>query len=145
MFKPKYLHFVFSLIFWFFPLLSILFIAIWIAQYLYYRNTKIIPSRVIIYKKSIVSRYRNFRLTAVHKFIIIIMVYWIQWMPPCIITSIMPFMSKNFENHSIVKLAYWLTFTVCLADPLTILILNPNVTFRQRKKKRTIKKLLARV
>ena len=60
------------------------------------------------------------------KFMIIILTYWLQWAPPCFATMLQPLC--NCIPDSTYAAIYWVTYTVCMTDPLVILILNPNVS-----------------
>lgn len=65
------------------------------------------------------------------RFEIIILSYWLQWFPSCLIAIIDPLCAC--VPSSLSSTIYWLTYTVCLTDPLVILIFNPNVAIIRRR------------
>ena len=67
------------------------------------------------------------QLSASTKFIIIITTYWIQWFSPCLLV-IINIVCNSCINTDIVSNIYWLTYTVCMVDPIVVLLLNPNVS-----------------
>lgn len=66
------------------------------------------------------------------RFQIIITSYCVQWFPSCIIALIDPFCAC--VPPELIATIYWLTFTVCLTDPLVILFLYPNTVFKSKAK-----------
>ncbi len=132
--RSDFIFFGLYFAFWLVPVLSVLAIGLWIISHLYKRSKRVIPSKVCVKKKTFFLA-RFIVKSSVVRFIIIISVYWVQWAPPCFMTVFTPLFSYNPVPKSVTKVVYWLTFTVCLADPLVVLILNPNVKFRKRKPK----------
>lgn len=69
------------------------------------------------------------------RFQIIIISYCVQWFPSCIIALVDPFC--GCIPQELIASVYWLTFTVCLTDPLVILSLYSNTVFKSRKSTRS--------
>lgn len=63
------------------------------------------------------------------RFQIIIISYWIQWLPSFLFDLFNPFCECVPANVS--SGIYWLTFTVSMTDPLFALLLNPNVILKK--------------
>ena len=63
------------------------------------------------------------------RFQIIIISYCLQWFPSCLIAIIDPLCNGCVESN-VSGAIYWLTYTVCITDPLVILIFNTNVRAR---------------
>ncbi len=116
--------------FWFVPVVSVLVIALWIINRMYKRNKQVIPSKIFVKKKkTFLSRFVI--ESSVGKFIVIISIYWMQWAPPCFLTVFSPIISYKIPE-SMTKVIYWLTFTVCLSDPIVVLLVNSNIRFCQK-------------
>lgn len=83
-------------------------------------------------------RWRKFKsifsLAPQSRFQIIIFSYCLQWFPSCIIALIDPVCACIPAN--LIANIYWLTFTVCLTDPLVILLFYSNVISSDRKVKK---------
>lgn len=73
----------------------------------------------------------HMRLGPQIRFEIIILSYWLQWFPSCLMAVVDPLCMC--VPSSLSATVYWLTYTVCLTDPLVILIFNPNVSLKNRK------------
>lgn len=71
-----------------------------------------------------------FRLGPQVKFQIIIISYWIQWLPSFTINLFNPFCQCIPVDIS--EGIYWLTFSVSMTDPLVVLLLNPNVALKKQ-------------
>ena len=150
---PLYLNNLFNFFFWFVPLAGILLLSIRILWLLNLKSTRnlVLKNTIKGTKKNAVSdmtslprtsqtsktkrKSKSFRkifsLNPKVRFILIILIYWIQWIIPCVIILVQGLC--NCISNDILFLVYWLTYTVVLTDPLTILILNPNVKFLCRK------------
>lgn len=72
-------------------------------------------------------KMKNFLSGPQIRFQCIITFYWFQWILPCLFAFVNPIF--NCIPSSLESSIYWLTYTVCLTDPIIILLLNPNVTF----------------
>lgn len=134
-----------NIITWLIPLLLILIISIKIVYFLNMRKRNAIvmraPKKSTIYSgnatTTTISRETwnrrlfkacfNYRFSAQTKFMIIISTYWLQWILPCLLTIINPICGECIPQDIYLAI-YWTTFTVCLIDPLIVLILNPNVS-----------------
>jgi hypothetical protein len=79
-----------------------------------------ISSKISCWKK----KWAKYRLPAEKKFLIIMGSYWFQWFPPCIMVLISPFVYIPASTYTGI---YWLTYTVCVTDPICVLLLNPNI------------------
>lgn len=85
------------------------------------------------FKQLKVNFNKMFSLGPQVRFQIIILSYCAQWFPPCIITLIDPLC--NCIPLNVNESVYWLTYTVCLTDPIVILVFNPNVgVFRNKQR-----------
>lgn len=84
-------------------------------------------SKISCWKK----KWARYRMPAEKKFLIIMGSYWLQWFPPCVMVIISPFI---YIPSSIYTGIYWLTYTVCVTDPICVLLLNPNIRLPRFKK-----------
>ena len=152
-YNPLFLNNIFNFILWFAPLVGILVLSIRIIWILNLRSLRKLGlgSKLIGATKNAVSDItrstnltqkssnntkklnvkKKFTLKPTVRFIIIILIYWIQWIIPCIIILVEGLC--DCVSNDILTPVYWLTYTVVLTDPLTILILNPNVKCSYRK------------
>lgn len=160
-FNPIYLEVILIFVSWFLPLLGIIIFGLYIIYILNMRRKKkrgindrakqisCLSSKIghgskqatgsdsIVLKSnkkepSLLSYFKNgFKLDVQAKFQIMIISYWIQWLPSCIIAMVDPICGCVPSNVS--SGIYWLTYTVCLSDPFVILLLNPNIKIRKKK------------
>lgn len=150
-FNPDFLGIILIFLTWFIPLTAIIILAVYILVILNRRRRQVATMRKFspsvthvsalpinsefptntskrrVFKKKLKSA---FRLGPQIRFQIIITSYWIQWFPSCLIALIDPICLCVPSNVS--STIYWLTYTVCLTDPLVILIFNPNVALSKR-------------
>ena len=156
-FNPSYIKVIYNIVLWFIPLFSILIVASYIIYILEMRerrkksmsnasskgnftvtflNTQIASTtselKPSTYRKIFKYLYR-FRLSGQAKFTIIIWTYWFEWAPPCVVTILNPLCDFCVPSD-VTAVIYWLTYTVCLFDPLIVLILNPNVSCMRKAK-----------
>ena len=152
-FDPVVVGFVFNMFLWFVPTFSIFFLATYILFKLRilskkkkkktqhatsikiaqssYDNDNFTRSNHV--SKKLTQLVRGVRLNAQTKFSIIIFSYLAQWMPPCLLTTINGLCS-NCIDGPVYDGFYWLTYTVCLVDPIVVLLINTNVVCFGRKK-----------
>lgn len=148
-FKPAYMETIFILFTWFIPLIVIIVLAALILVILNKRRRQVASLnkfsssvtcitttgvRQIRAKINFMRKLKTyFRLGPQIRFQIIIASYWLQWFPSCLIALIDPICAwcvpANFSMA-----VYWLTYTVCLTDPLVILFFNPNVALHASRK-----------
>lgn len=137
-YSSNIIELMFGLIFWFIPLFLILAISLRIFFYL--ARSSQIGNQTHKHvtnadrNKSIFERVFNYRLESQTVFTIIMLVYWVQWTIPCLINLFRSFIGLPDQLQSQL---YWLTYTVCATDPITLLIFNPNVSFLKNKIERT--------
>jgi hypothetical protein len=115
--------------FWFLPILSILIVSCVIFYYL--RMKQIRRQHLNENNENRQNRTENKKSLCWKTskrtqsvFTLIMAFYWIQWFIPCIFRLI--YFLKKIE---IANEIYWLTYTVCLTDPLILLLFNPKVSF----------------
>ena len=53
--------------------------------------------------------------------------FWIQWIIPCLAVIFKPI----HGNDEIIENLYWLTYTVCVSDPIMVFFFNRNITLRK--------------
>ena len=132
---------------WFLPLCSIIVISITILVILHKRiqqkrslqakarlirsksiKVAVIETTVKRDSRQSISSIKNqlIHLGPQTRFQIIIISYCLQWFPSSLIAIIDPLC--NCISLNVTETVYWLTYTVCLTDPLVILIFNPNVS-----------------
>jgi hypothetical protein len=149
-FQPPYAKLLMNVIFWFLPLFFILVLSIFIiVKLLKRKNTRskrnFILARVSLntghtsfhnsisfkFKRNMLNMLDSLTLDAKIKFTVIILTFWVQWMPPCFLRILESACDCIPESISI--RIYWLTYTVCLTDPIILLILNPNIRLVSNK------------
>ena len=123
--------------FWFLPMFNILIVSCIIFYYL--RLNQIRRQHLNVNKvnrennhenrKSLFEKvFKRFHLGTQSVFTLIMSFYWIQWFIPCILRLLYFIFKIKIERDF-----YWLTYTVCLTDPLILLIFNPNVSVFYKK------------
>lgn len=123
------IHNLLNLIFfWFLPILSILIVSCVIFYYL--RMKQIRRQHLNENNENRQNRTENKKSLCLKAskrtqsvFTLIMTFYWIQWFIPCVFRLI--YFLKKIE---IANEIYWLTYTVCLTDPLILLLFNPKVS-----------------
>ena len=155
-FNPAFVGFIFNILFWLLPTCIVFIFAVYILYKLRIisnRNKKRKMKSVALAKAKSKSTdnmdeqnnypwptafklnccRKRFRLDSQQKFSIIIFSYLAQWMPPCLLSTLNGLCSQCV-NGALFNGFYWLTYTVCLIDPLVVLIINTNVSlFGHRK------------
>lgn len=147
-YEPIYLEVIFNIVFWLLPLLAIMafsvkIISILISHSSRKRRLAVQPpsNRVGVADSKATGeaartsrensqprlRKKSITIKPEIRYMLIIIIYCIQWTIPCI-TVLVNGLCKCVPNSIYVPI-YWLTYTVVLTDPLTILILNPNLRF----------------
>ena len=125
--KTQYIQFVIYFIGWFLPLMLILIFSIQIIKYLVLKSQRTTNQRQIINTSSnnqtttlattgsnnIKFNKRLFRFKPQTIFLIIISTYWLQWIPPCILTFVQN-ICNNCINIDLYNDVYWLTYTVSI-------------------------------
>ncbi len=114
-------------LFWLFPLCCTFILCFFIFYYLKIGQTRRLnlhsqPVNHIETKKSLFEYVFGYNLSTQSVFIIIMSIHWFQWFIPCVIRLIEFFYDTHLDDGF-----YWLTYTVCLTDPLVLLIFNPNL------------------
>ena len=147
-FQPYYLAPIFQFFLYFLPLAIIIFLGFYLVILLYIRNRKkknrrkltvhfknqttggsvnSKPDSITVNRRKKLLKYIRelFHFGPQTKFQIIIISYWIQWLPSFLISLFNPF-CRCVPEH-VVQGIYWMTFTASLTNPITVLIFNPNV------------------
>ena len=128
-YKNPVIGVAFVFLFWFLPLLLIFIISTVICYHLYLKKSQFSMNHrrtLNTQNKSIFERLFNYKLESQTMLTIIMSIYWIQWIVPClIILSKLVFVI----NEDFLSVTYWLTYSVCLTDPIILIIFNPNVSF----------------
>lgn len=128
-YKNPVIGVAFVFLFWFLPLLLIFIISTVICYHLYLKKSQFSMNHrrtLNTQNKSIFERLFNYKLESQTMFTIVMSIYWIQWIVPClIILSKLVFVI----NEDFLSVTYWLTYSVCLTDPIILIIFNPNVSF----------------
>ena len=143
-FNPSFILFVINLIGWFLPLLGILIFSITIIRLFHLRRKKqkrfhslkvqiTMQTAALTDLNSLNILTKKVRFSSQTKYIIIMTTYWFQWTPPCIF--LMANSICNCISNDLISSVYWLTYSVCLTDPLVVLLLNPNVSFSTSSRK----------
>ena len=152
---PEYIPFILNIFMWLTPLFLILIISLYIMWCLHIlmknkpkknlrpkraltNDTLKGEKRLSMFQK-FMEKMAKFKLSAQMKFSIIIFSYWFQWTPPCIV-SITNSICNNCIDGTATSSIYWLTFSVCVVDPLVVLLLNTNVSLGCFSKKKNSKK-----
>ena len=152
-YNPVAVGFILNMLLWFVPTCSIFFLATYILYKLRILskkkkkkikhaastmmahstldNDKFMRSHNV--SKKLTHFVKSIRLNAQTKFSIIIFSYLAQWMPPCFLANINGLCS-NCITGPVYNGFYWLTYTVCLVDPIVVLLINTNVACFGRKK-----------
>lgn len=147
-FKSPYGEFFLVFFTWLLPMIGIKFLHIYIQVILKNRVKRVRNSIVVLatdtnqsFSRASFLRVstrqmlkRMLHLGPMMRFQLIITFFWFQWIGPCLIALINPFCNcvSSRDSSSI----YWLTYIVCLTDPILILLLNPNVTFNSTQRSR---------
>ena len=157
-FNPIYTKNIFNFVFWFVPLMAMLCVSLKIIWALNARSlkkklmtmrhntnavtaigTEMEATNSSLTNKTVstkndsqakASKSKNkkkFKIQPQNRFLFIILLYWIQWFIPCV-AVLVDGLCDCVPISNMVPI-YWLTYTVVLSDPLTNLILNPNVKF----------------
>lgn len=139
---------------------QILFISLIICFWLFPSLISLIISiKMIIYLKEIDKRKQNMNITTttnqvIHvdnladsklnkksnkiksstRYIIIITIFQLQWIPCCLLSLVTPFLNE-YSSQLINNIINWLTNTVCLTDPIVVLILNKNLYLKKKESK----------
>jgi len=116
--KTQYIQFVIYFIGWFSPLMLILIFSIQIIKYLILKSQRTSNQRQMINTSTTGSNNtkfnkRLFRFKPQTIFLIIISTYWLQWIPPCILTFAQN-ICNNCINIDLYNDVYWLTYTVSI-------------------------------
>jgi hypothetical protein len=131
--KTRYIQFAIYFIGWFLPLMLILIFSIQIIKYLVLKSQRTTNQRQMINNsrdlmtitnnptidtnKTSINDSKKLRLKKVFRFkpqtifLIIISTFWLQWIPPCILTLIQP-ICNDCINIDLYNDIYWLTYTV---------------------------------
>ncbi len=135
---PSYIGDALNVTFWLVSLVLIFTISVVIIKVLYknHMNKKCLMELSVQHMSS----SRNDTVTSIeynsklnkHKamsphvrFLLIIVIYWLQWIIPCT-TIIIHAFCGCISINTVLKV-YWLTYTVCLTDPIVIFLLNPKI------------------
>ena len=150
-FNPTFVGFIFNILFWLLPTCIIFIFSVFILYKLRIisnRNNKRKMKSIVVAKSTentdeqknhiwsanfkLNCFSKRFHLDSQQKFSIIIFSYLVQWMPPCLLTTLNGICS-NCVKGSVFNVFYWLTYTVCLIDPLVVLFINTNVSLFRHK------------
>ena len=140
-FRPSFVEVTFIFFSWFLPLLGVILLGFYMIYILNTRRKKKQTANKMGNKitrlstENLVSilnymKIKELKLGAQAKFQIIIISYWIQWLPSCIIAMVDPICKCIPLNVS--SGIYLLTYTVCLTRSLIILLLHSNIKLCQR-------------
>lgn len=134
-FKYPYQKFILSLLFWFMILIVLLIIGLALMRNINSLKNKritVIAETNTKRNKTINNRIKRIRSINLHsqlKIVLLVFTFWLQWVIPCtlyLLSSIFDFISDEAMNK-----VYWLTYTVCLTDPIVIFLLNPNISLNK--------------
>ncbi len=117
---------------WFLPMFNIFIVSCIIFHYL--RLNQIRKQNLNVNNENRENNHENrknllekvikrFHLGTQSVFTLMMSCYWIQWFIPFILRLLYLIFEIKIESD-----LYWLTYTVCLTDPIILLIFNPNVS-----------------
>lgn len=136
--RVKYLFnlekFLFSFFFWFSPLLGIPIVSGIIFYHLKKQQNRKIQLRNICFEtnKCLFELLFNYRMHSKSVFGLMMSAYLFQWTIPCLVKLFASLIASKGLNSLFTNI-YWLTFTVCLTDPIILLIFNPNLSIIKAK------------
>jgi len=70
------------------------------------------------------------KLKSSTRYTIIITIFQLQWIPCCLLSLVTPFLNEHL-SELINNIINWITNTVCLTDPIVVLILNKNLYLKK--------------
>ena len=125
---------LFKLSFWFLPFILIIIVSIIIFYYLKLRQNirdqirheqHLQQNNNNNNDKSLFERVFKLKFGSHTLFTIMMSIYLVQWLLPFIVELLM---FHSFIEESLDYSLYWLTYTVCLTDPLILIFFNANVS-----------------
>ena len=135
-YHPYYVGVIIDFFLFFLPIVGIMFLGFYIVFLLSNIHRKKRGMSNIHAKNQISTSQSSMIINFIHvltrlgpetRFQFIIVSYWVQWLPLLLIYLFYPFCECVPEK--IIHIAYWLSYSASMTNPIMVLLFNSNISF----------------